>query len=154
MTIKKRLPEDLEKRIKPCPVDLVRVENLLRRARRDLASAQRLSDSDAEAAYTLLYDCLLHAGLAYMAMRGVRPDVRGKHKTVIQYTAEALGPNYKSQMEFYDRMRRKRHLLIYEPGPYACTEKEMEEAEKIAKEFLTLISTKIKELSPQKELDL
>ncbi len=144
---------ELEKRIKSCPVDFLRVDNLIKRARKDLATARHLWATDLDVAYTLLYDCMLHAGIAFMSVSGVRPDVRGKHKTVIEYVASILGSKYKSHMECYDRMRRKRHLLIYEPGPNTCTEKEMEETEQMAKDFLGLICDKIKAKNPQQEFD-
>ena len=154
MNSKKPLSLELEKRLKPCPVDFKRVEYFVKRARKDLASAELLSTTDLEAAYTLLYDGMLHAGLAFMAVSGIYPDVKGKHKTVVEYVAHKLGKGYESQMKFYDRMRRKRHQFIYEPGPIGCTQKEMEEARQAAQEFLKVISERIKEKSPQKELEL
>ena len=84
---------------------------------------------------------------------GFQPDIRGKHKTLIDYVANALGKRYESKMQFYDRMRRKRHQLIYEPGPFLCTEKEITDARLASEEFLKLISEKIKKGHPQKELD-
>ncbi len=124
----------------------------MRRARKDLASAELLSESDLEGAYTLIYDSMLHAGLGFMAISGVYPDIKGKHKTVIGYVAHELGKGYESQMKFYDRVRKKRHQFIYEPGPIGCSQKEMEEARQAAEEFLAVISKRIREKSPQKEL--
>ena len=96
MSLKKRLPAELEKRIKPCPVDLKRVEALLKRGKKDLSSARLLFEEDIEAAYTLLYNSMLHAGLAYMEASGARPDVKGKHKTVIDYIAHALDESHEN----------------------------------------------------------
>ena len=64
-----------------------------------------------------------------------------------------LGSRYESKMQFYDRMRRRRHQFLYEPGPYLCTEKEIADAEAVVREFIELISKKIKEKNPQKELN-
>lgn len=152
MTTEKKIPKELERRIKSCPVDFKKVANLINRARKDLRSAELLKQQDLEAAYTLLYDCMLHVALAYMPVLGVRPDISGKHKTIIEYVRHALDEKYENQIQFYDRMRRKRHQLIYEPGPYTCTEKEFLESEKVTKEFLAIISNKVKEQDPQKEL--
>ncbi len=96
---------------------------------------------------------MLHAALAYLVSDGVQPDVRGKHKTVIDYVSHALGKSYESKMQFYDRMRRRRHQFLYEPGPFQCTEKEIADAQTVVKEFIVLISEKIKRQNPQKELD-
>ena len=146
-----KIPEELEKRLKNSPADLKVAENFLKRARKDLLSAKRISSFDMEVAYTLLYDSMLRAGLAFMAVSGVRPEIVGKHKTVIGYMGYVLGKEYQDQVEFYDRMRKKRHFFIYEPGRYDCTEKEMQEAEKMASEFLNIVANKVRELHPQKE---
>ncbi|MBI3616305.1 MAG: hypothetical protein HY211_07290 [Candidatus Omnitrophica bacterium] len=125
----------------------------MRRARKDLSSAQFIRSADLDAAYTLLYDCMLHVGLAYMAVSGVRPEMKGKHRTVIHCMGYILGKGYEEQIHFYDHMRRKRHQLIYEPGPYEATKKEFEDGEKVAKGFLTDVSKRIREENPQKSFD-
>jgi uncharacterized protein (UPF0332 family) len=151
---RKPLPENLQQRIKSCPVDFRRVESFIKRAKKDLATAELIQESDLEVAYQLLYDGMLHASLAFMVSEGAQPDVRGKHKTVIDYIAQALGSRYQSKMEFYDRMRRRRHQFLYEPGPFQCTKKEIADARIVVKEFVALISDKIQTQNPQKELGL
>lgn len=153
MNFSKKLPEDLEKRIKPCPIDFRRVENFIKRAKKDLKSADLIGNFDLEIAYQILYDGMLHAALAYMASEGVRPDIRGKHKTIVDYVAHVLGKRYETKIQFYDRMRKRRHQLLYEPDPFQCTEKEIEDARQVAQEFISLISEKIREKNPQKEFD-
>lgn len=154
MSSKKPLPEGLKQKIKPCPADFRKVERFIKRAKKDLATAELVRQSDLEVAYQLLYDGMLHSALAYMVSDGAQPDIRGKHKTVIDYVAHALGSRYQSKMEFYDRIRRRRHQFLYEPGPFHCTEKEMADAQTVVKEFIALISQKIKKKDPQKELGL
>ena len=151
MSLKKELPENLKPRIKPCPLDFKRVENFIKRAKKDLSTAGLIETKDLEAAYQLLYDGMLHSALAYMVSDAVQPDIKGKHKTVVEYVAHALGKRYESKMQFFDRMRRRRHQFLYEPGPYQCTEKEIADAKSVLEEFITLISDKIKEKNPQKE---
>ena len=154
MSFKHPLPEDLQRRVKPCPVDFKRIENFIKRAKKDLISAEVIKNYDLEVAYQLLYDGMLHSASAYLVSDGFQPDIRGKHKTLIDYVAHALGHRYESKMQFYDRMRRRRHQFLYEPGPYRCTEKEIQDAESVVREFIGLISLKIKEKNPQKELSL
>ena len=151
MSLKKELPENLKLRIKPCPVDFNRVENFIKRAKKDFSTAGLIETKDLEAAYQLLYDGMLHSALAYMVSDAVQPDIKGKHKTVVDYVAHALGKRYESKMQFFDRMRRRRHQFLYEPGPYQCTEKEIADAKGVLEEFIALISEKIKEKNPQKE---
>ena len=146
-------PEDIQRRLKSCPVDFRRIENFIQRAQKDLVSARFIKHTDLEAAYQLLYEGMLHCALAYTVGDGFQPDIRGKHKTLIDYVAYALGKRYESKIKFYDRMRRRRHQFLYEPGPYQCTEKEIEDAETVVREFIELISRKIREKNPQKELD-
>ena len=153
MSTGKKLPEDLERRLKPCPLDWKRVDRFMKRARQDLKSAQVLKSDDLEGAYEFLYDCMLHGGLGYLASRSVQPDIRGKHKTVIDYISYALPKRYESKIQFYDRMRKKRHQLIYEPGPMGCTEKEFAEAALVAREFPELIENALRVENPQKEFD-
>lgn len=153
MSSKQNLPENLKSRIKPCPVDFQRIENFIKRAKKDFSTAKLIEAKDLEAAYQILYDGMLHSALAYMVSDGAQPDIKGKHKTVIDYVAHALGKRYESKMQFFDRMRRRRHQFLYEPGPYQCTEKEILDAEIVLKEFIELISEKIKEKNPQKEFN-
>ncbi len=153
MTFKNPLPDDLQNRVKPCPIDFLRVENFLKRAKKDLASADRIRDSDLEGSYQLLYDAMLHSAMAFMIQEGVQPDIRGKHKTLVDFAGFRLGKDFKSKIDFYDRMRRRRHQFLYEPGPYACTEKEIEDARKVALDFIGLISKEIQGRNPQQELN-
>ena len=149
----KPLPEDLQKRIKPCPIDFGKIQYLIKRAEQDLKTAKLIRKSDSAATYQLLYEGMLHTALAYMVSDGAQPDIRGKHKTVIDYVAFKLGAHHESNMEFYDRMRRKRHQLMYEPGPCACTEKELDDAQKAVRGFIALISDQIKENHPKNRFD-
>jgi len=96
---------------------------------------------------------MLHGGLGYLTSRGVQPDIRGKHKTVIDSISYMLPKRYESKIQFYDRMRKKGHRLLYEPGPIGCTEKEFAGAELVAREFLELIESTIRSENPQKEFD-
>lgn len=148
-----KIPKEFEKQIKPCPVDFTAAQNLIGRASKDLKTAHKIKRDDPEAAYTLLYDSMLHAGMACMAVYGFRADRHGKHKTVILFMAWVLGKKHEGPIDFYDRMRRKRHQFLYEPGTGDCTQKEIASAEKMAKQFLKLVILTIREKHPQKEFD-
>jgi len=52
----------------------------------------------------------------------------------------------------YDFMRRKRHRFVYEPD-IPCSRKEAEDAIKIARKFVYVISNRIKKQNPQIQLD-
>lgn len=46
MTTEKQIPRELERKVKPCPVDFKKVTNLIKRARKDFGSAQFLKEKD------------------------------------------------------------------------------------------------------------
>lgn len=146
------IPKELENQLRSCPVNFQSADNLIKRARKDLTTAALIQHDDREAAYTLFYDCMLHSGLACMSVLGYSPNHHGKHKTVILFMEQVLGRKSIDLIEFYDRMRRKRHQFLYEPGLSDCTEKEIKDARKIAEEFLLKVVETIKAKHPQKEL--
>ncbi len=147
-----KIPKELENQLKACPANFRSAENLIKRARKDLSTAALIQHDDREAAYTLFYDCMLHAGLACMSVLGYSPNLQGKHKTVVLFMEHVLGRKSKDLIEFYDRMRRKRHQFLYEPGLSDCTAKEILDAKKIAEEFLFKVVETLKDKHPQKEL--
>ena len=138
-----RLPVHLTGRVQPCPVDRERVRNLLARSEKDLKTAGIIRSADPEAAYSMVYESMLHAGLAFLAACGFRADVAAKHKTVVDFAEHRLGADHKELVEYYDRMRRKRHQFIYEPGPYRCTDHELTGGIKMANKLLALIQKEI-----------
>lgn len=91
MSLKKELLENFKPRIKPCPLNFKKVENFIKRAKKDLSTAGLIETKDLEAAYQLLYDGMLHSALAHMVSDAVQPDVKGKHKTVVITLLMRLG---------------------------------------------------------------
>ena len=83
-------------------------------AARDLATAQRTLAADHDWAFTIAYNAVLQAVRALMLVQGFRPRGAEQHGTVVQFATEALGKPYLAQVSMFDRMRRKRHQVIYE----------------------------------------
>ena len=135
--------------IKKCPVDWKAINNLIKRAYRDLKTAERNIDDDEECAYTYAYNAMLRSGLALMTSYGFRPEIKDKHLTIVRFTSSILGDKFKRVINTYDFMRRKRHRFIYEPD-IPCSRKEAEDALKTAKEFVRIIHKLIKEKNPQR----
>lgn len=146
-TKEKLLKEGL---IKKCPVDYKAIAKLIKRAYIDLKTAKRNINDDEECAYTYAYNAMLRSGLALMFSEGFRPDIKGKHLTIVRFTSSVLGDEFKRLINDYDFMRKKRHRFIYEPD-IPCSLKEAKDAIKIAEEFVDKISKLIKEKSPQRE---
>lgn len=134
--------------IKQCPVDWNAINSLMKRARIDLKTAQRNINEDAECSYNYAYNAMLRAGLALMFSGGYRPDVKGKHLTVVKFTSIDLGEEHNKLINNYDYMRRKRHHLIYEPG-LPCSKKEAEDAIDTATRLVAIIDRLIREKNPR-----
>lgn len=138
--------------IKKCPVDYKAVMNLMKRACVDLKTAKRNLNYDEECAYNYAYNAMLRSGLALMFSEGFRPEIKDKHLTVVRFTTLVLRDEFKTLINNYDFMRRKRHRFIYEPD-IPCSKKEAKDAFKTAKVLVDTVYKLIKEKNPQLEFD-
>lgn len=136
--------------IKKSPVDWKAIENLIKRAYRDIKTAKRNINADEECAYTYAYNAMLRSGLALMTAYGFRPEIKNKHLTIVRFVSSVLGDEFRRLINDYDFMRKKRHRLIYEPD-IPCSIKEARDAIKTAEQFVNKISQLIKKKSHQKE---
>lgn len=146
--------EDLLKEgvIKKSPVDHKAIMNLMNRAYLDLKTAERNLSDDEECAYTYAYNAMLRSGLALMFSAGFRPEIKDKHLTVVRFASSVLGSKFKTLINNYDFMRRKRNRFIYEPD-IPCSKKEARDALKAAKELVDIIYKFIKKKNPQLEIE-
>lgn len=123
----------------------------INRARKDLTTAKANIEIDEEWAYAISYHAMLRAGRALMFSQGYRPRGKEQHKTVVDFSAEMLGKDFKDLVNRFNRMRIKRHGFIYEPeSPISKTEaaKSLESAEKFVQEIMD----RIQKAYPQKKL--
>lgn len=126
------------------------VSNIMR-AQKDLITAKATIEIDEEWAYTIAYHAMLRAGRALMFFKGYRPKGKNQHKTVVDFSEEMLGEEFRNLTERFNRMRIKRHDFIYEPErPIPRTEvvKSLESAGKFVKEIMD----NIQKANPQKKL--
>lgn len=93
-----------------------RAHALLVQARRHLASAAELQDSDPPLAYVALYDAARKAILAHLVANGLRETARpGAHQAVVEYAQAVLVDNESSEaLSRLDRLRRNRNRSEYE----------------------------------------
>ncbi|MFH1492502.1 MAG: HEPN domain-containing protein [Candidatus Omnitrophota bacterium] len=145
----KLLKENL---IKKCPIDNKAVLNLIKRAYVDLKTAKRNLDEDEECAFNYAYNAMLRSGLALMFSEGFRPDIKDKHLTAVRFASSILGEEFKTLINDYDFMRKKRNRFIYELD-IPCSIKEAKDALKTAEEFVDKIYKLIRETLPQKEFN-
>jgi uncharacterized protein (UPF0332 family) len=138
--------------IKKSPADHKAITNLIKRAFKDLETAERNLNEDEECSFNYAYNAMLRSGLALMFSEGVRPEIKDKHLTVVKFVTSVLGDEFKTLINNYDFMRRKRHRFIYEPD-IPCSINEAKDALKTARELSNVIYKLIKKKNPQLELE-
>ena len=138
--------------VKTCPVDFQAITKLIRRAYLDLRTARRNLEADHECTYTYAYNAMLRSGLALIFSEGYRPDIKDKHRTIVQFAGAVLGEGFQRLITDYDFMRKKRHQFIYEPD-IPCSMTEASEALKTARAFVDQVAELIRAKSPQREFN-
>jgi uncharacterized protein (UPF0332 family) len=107
---------------------------LLQVSARDLATADRLLPEDVDWAFNIVYNAVLQAGRALVLHGGYRPRGGEQHLTIVLFLEEALGSEYRRQVNLFDQMRRKRHRLVYETAGLVSRQ-EAEQALSFCKSF-------------------
>jgi uncharacterized protein (UPF0332 family) len=102
-----------DRSIEPADVGADEIAELVRVARRDVATATVLLGTDLDWAFAVAYNAMLQSSVAYMAARGYRPRSHGKHFNVFRFMAEAR-PDEAELMMRLQRIRKKRHATVYE----------------------------------------
>ncbi len=92
-------------------------------AKRHLNSAAAIAGSDAEGAYSLLYDAARKAIDAHMLAHGYRASKRklGAHEATAQYASAVVAGQYVEDAAALDRMRKQRNRAEY--GSWHISEK-------------------------------
>lgn len=111
-------------------------------AKRDLDDAEKTRGTSLDWTYSIAYNAVLQACRAYMFHMGYRPASSGAHKATFEFMQIAADEPLKKTIDYFDRVRKKRHRVIYEV-PGLITEKEAQQLIKKAKEFLDYISGKL-----------
>lgn len=149
MTYEKFVEEYLNKGLlKKQKSSFIAVEKLINRSQKDLKAAKANLAIDEGIAYTVAYLAMLHAGRAFMLLKGFRPSDGYQHKTVVEFMSYVLGAEYKSIVERFDRMRRKRNIFTYEID-ISISKTEADSAFETAVKFVDLIREVVKKENPQ-----
>jgi hypothetical protein len=98
------------------PASREHADLLLAQARRHVASAAAIADSDAAGAYQLLYDAARKALAAVLENQGLRATSRGGHIAVREAACAQLDPPLGAVLRPFDRLRRRRNQAEY-PSP-------------------------------------
>lgn len=131
-------------------INFAQVRKVLYKSKNDLKSAGILSKNiQYENAYELAYEAMLSAGRALAFSLGLRPRAQGSHKIVGELIQRIFGNVL--IVKKLDKIRRKRHYLIYEAG-LSISKIEASSALKNAQEFISQVEDFIKKTDPQKDL--
>jgi len=124
-----------EGRIRRLPVNKKEIIDAFNLAKRDLDTARKIYAEDFDWAFAIAYNSMLQASRAFMFSEGWRPSGETQHVTVIKFVESVLGEKIKDKIIVLDRMRRKRHIAVYDEAGIV-SEYEAEFAVKNAEEFL------------------
>ena len=149
----KNLLEKIEKEgwIIKQSIAVSQIEQLARRARKDLITAENNINDDPECAYDYSYKAMLRIGRAILFSYSYRPRSERAHKTVVEACRIILGDKFADVIDVFDRMRKTRNQFTYDPIT-DISEKSAKEALKEAKYFLIVILERIKKINPQLNL--
>lgn len=95
------------------PPNREHADQLVVQARKDLASAELLLDTNPKRAYESLYDAARMALTAVLENEGLRPTSRGGHIAPYAAVAAQLDPPMGAVLRPFDRMRRTRNRSEY-----------------------------------------
>lgn len=100
--------------IKRLLVDRRRVKDSFELAERDLRTATKILKEDHDWAFSIAYNSMLQAARALMFSCGYRPSGDAQHVSVVKFIEASLSKEFKEVIIAFDRMRRKRHLAVYD----------------------------------------
>jgi uncharacterized protein (UPF0332 family) len=109
--------EDLLNRglIKPFAAGSAQSASRLALAKRDIKAAEAMLAIDRDWAFSMAYNAILQATRALMFANGFRPAAgEGQHKTAVEFAEIALGEKFHDDIYIFDKMRSKRHRVIYD----------------------------------------
>jgi uncharacterized protein (UPF0332 family) len=148
MIYEKFLKDNLIKKEKP---DFKQIAYQLKRAQKDLTTAEANLSIDLTWAFAITYHAMMRAGKALMYSKGYLPTAKRSHKTIVELTKLILGSEYESIIGRFSRMRRRRHDFIYD-SKNNITPHEAKSSIDIAKKLIEEIIILVKKENPEKDL--
>jgi uncharacterized protein (UPF0332 family) len=128
--------------ISKIPVDKKRVKQSLALAKRDLNTAKSIIRDNPDWAFSIAYNSMLQSARALMFSMGFRPSGKAQHISAIRFAEEALGSKVRKIITILDRMRRKRHRVVYDTSGLISTQ-EANRAVSNAEKFFKLVENEL-----------
>jgi uncharacterized protein (UPF0332 family) len=121
------------------------VNQTLDHAIKDIETAKKMDLEECDWAYAIAYNGLLQAGRALMYLNKVRPKGQAKHYAIVEFLRKNYLDNLdlKEGINYLDRSRRKRHLVVYEQRGI-ISEEEVSYLIAVAEKFISRIKKIIK----------
>ena len=148
MSYERFLKANLIKKQKP---DFKQISLQLKRALRDLKTAEANFKIDLTWSATIAYHAIIRAGRALMYSKGYLPTTKKTHKTIVEVTKLILGHEYDSLVSRFNRLRRKRHDFIYDSKNH-ITHSEATSSLDTAKRLIDKIIDLVKQEDPERHL--
>ncbi len=137
--------------IKKQSPDFKQIEYQLKRAQKDLKTAELNLSIDLTWAFAIAYHAMMRASKALMYSKGYLPTAKRSHKTIVEFAKLSLSSEYENLISRFNRMRRQRHDFIYDSKNHITFHEaklSIETAKKLIEEIITLV----KKESPEKDL--
>lgn len=147
MDYRKFLKDRLIKEQRP---DFKQIGRQLKRAQKDLKTAEANLTIDLTWSFAIAYHAMMRASRALMYSRGYLPTARKSHKTIVDFTRLVLGKEYDNLIGRFNRMRRQRHDFIYASKNH-ITLHEAKLCLTTAKRLIDEIIIMVKKENPQKD---
>ena len=125
--------------IHPYHVSKKQVQKHLKLAERDIKTSQKIIAEDWDWAFSIAYNAILQAGRALMFHEGYRPTSgKGAHMAVVQFAEITFGETFENEISLFDKMRQKRHKVIYDVAG-TISRHEAKQAFEFAKKFIRIV---------------
>ena len=136
---------DLEKDglITKISINKKRVKESIALAKRDLNTAKSLVNNNPDWTFSIAYNSMLQSARALMFSMGYRPLGKAQHISAIRFAELVLGSKAKEIIMILDRMRRKRHRVVYDTSGLISMQ-EAKTAISNADKFLMLVEKELK----------
>ena len=148
MSYEKFLRDKLIKKQNP---DFKQIEYQLKRAQKDLKTAESNLSIDLTWAFAIAYHAMMRASKALMYSKGYLPTAKRAHKTIVEFVKLSLSSEYENLIGRFNRMRRQRHDFIYDSKNHITSHEaklSIETAKKLIEEIVILIKAE----NPEKDL--
>ena len=141
MSLKRLLDEG---KIEKIEISSRLIRNALSLAERDIKAAKdNLNSQNYDWALSIAYNAMLQASRALMFSQGYRPKSEGGHVSAIEFVKLKF-EQFKDEIPKLDRLRRKRHLVLYEQSE-VVSEEEAKKAIDSAEKFVEKVKKCVKQ---------